>query len=263
MRVPSIKAVAVGWRRAPPAVRPGTDGCCAHALAQRQFLADASHELRAPLTVLSSEVELALRRERTPEEYERTLHAVAADIARLVLLADQLLDLERATAEQAPTPARAELRPVLERAARRDRQLQVTHALTGSVPVSTLELEQMLDNLVDNGRLHGSGAVTLSATLREGFLVLTVHDEGHGPSADFVPVAVERFRREDLARATPGNGLGLALVHQLLRNHGGELRLCSRGAHHRYPPYVTEIGCDHDASGTTASLLLPGFMPGS
>ena len=204
------------------------------AVAQRQFLADASHELRGPLTVLSTEVELALRRPRTPEELEATLRQVAEDTARLRRLADALLDLERAGRDVAG----------------RSSVDGVEVALDPDV------LDQVLRNLVTNAQVHGAEPVTVTATSSGGWVLVAVHDEGDGIEPAFLPESVERFRRADSARTTEGLGLGLALVHEIARAAGGELRTCSRGAHHRHPPLVADVPCRHAATGTTVTLVL-------
>ena len=162
------------------------DGAAAR---QRQFIADASHELRAPLTLLTSEVELALRRPCSPAELEQTLRLVAEDTRRVVRLADQLLELERATA--------------------------------------------------------GQPSVAVVA----------------GLDAAFVPHATERCRRAERSRTTPGNGLGLAVVHTILASVGGDLWLCSNSTHHRYPPAQhAQVNCGHgpsQPSGTVLTAVLP------
>jgi two-component system OmpR family sensor kinase len=230
---------------------------------QRQFLADASHELRSPLTVLTSEVELALRRPRTAAEYEQALQQVAQDTARLVTLADQLLDLEQAStslgSEVADVPAA--LRRAAERGRARlgdtEREVRV---VAGGPPLAALPevaLDQVLGNLVDNAVVHGAGTITLAAVASEEAVVLTVTDEGSGPPQGLVPHLVERFRRADPARSTPGSGLGLAVVHALVAAHGGELRLCSGRRHHRYPPHLhPAVDCAHADAGTCASVVL-------
>lgn len=249
----------------------------AAAEAQRHFIADASHELRSPLTVLSTEVELALRRPRTAEEYEQTLRAVAQDTQRLVTLADRLLDLERARQDTAAAgtahPARhpaggsgtADAAEAVARAARAagraahaaGRGLTVSSPAALPVAAEALVLDQVLTNLVGNAVAHGEGTVTLTARRMSGVVLLQVHDDGYTP-AEFLPRAVLRFSRADAARTVPGSGLGLALVHALVSGHAGELRLCGDGAHHRYPPLRCDgVTCRHPSSGTTATVLLP------
>ena len=241
---------------------------------QRQFIADASHELRSPLAVLSTEVELALRRPRSTGEYHQALKQVAVDTARLVTLAEQLLDLEQSYTSgstRAPGLTGADLEAALHRAVGRGRQRLDGSgravALVGSGPgvgVAAADLDQVLGNLVDNAALHGAGDVTVTASYAPGWVVLAVHDEGGGPPVEFVGHAVERFRRADEARTTPGNGLGLALVHSLLGQAGGELRLCASGRHHRYPPLADGTpACDHALKGTTVTALLPAPAPAS
>ena len=237
---------------------------------QRQFLADASHELRSPLTLLTSEVELALRRPRTAAEHEQTLRHIGEDTRRLVHLADQLLHLERSVNDlphQALTST--DLRSAVGRAARRG-----TSALTGTprevavgelagvqVAASAEQLDLVLGNLVDNAVTHGGGTVRMTAVTADRHVLLQISDEGPGLPDDLVPHAIDRFRRADTARTTAGSGLGLALVHRVLSGLGGELRLCTAGTHHRYAPILpTAIPCTHPATalrGTTVTAALP------
>lgn len=220
---------------------------------QRQFLADASHELRAPLTVLSSEVELALRRPRSADDYEQTLQQVAVDTARLVALADQLLALEQGLLPGGTCDLADVAAEVLLRRPEVEQHLEPP----AKVALGSVEAGQVVTNLATNALVHGVGAVSVRVAVEEATAVLQVHDDGPGPPAAFVPFAVERFRRADPARTTPGSGLGLALVHQVVAVHGGELRLCSNGTHHRYPPAYIDLPCQHGDLGTTVSVLLP------
>jgi signal transduction histidine kinase len=236
---------------------------------QLQFLADASHELRSPLTVLTSEVELALRRPRAAVEYEQTLQQVALDAAQLVTLADQLLDLEHATRPTASTDA-TDATAAAEQAGEKTRALltgtgrAVTVSGTGPtfVPLAGTALDQILRNLLDNAVVHGTGviALTVATALSQdsGETVhITVSDEGPGPPAGFTAHAIERFRRADPARTTPGNGLGLAVVHSLVMHAGAELRLCTTGSHHRYPPHrFPQVDCTHPSSGTHLTVII-------
>jgi two-component system OmpR family sensor kinase len=235
---------------------------------QRQFLADASHELRSPLTVLTSEVELALRRPRTTQEYEQTLHQVAIDTARLVTLTDQLLDLEHANQPSSvPAPA-ADAIAAATRAAVRARLLlegtgRTVEVRTDHPPATAalpeLNVDQILGNLTDNAVVHGTGQIRIHVESRvDGLTVLCVSDDGSGPPPDFIAHAVERFRRADPARTTPGNGLGLALVHSHVARAGGELRMCLPDRHHRYPPWLHDnVACEHPLEGTHLTVVLP------
>lgn len=238
---------------------------------QRRFIADASHELRTPLTLLTSEVELALRRPRSQEELEATLRAVAEDTARLVTLADNLLDLE--TAENGPGPkAEVDIRSVLAAARGRARSVlaptnvrtvNVIDAPTGTLLADELSVLRMLNNLAENAARHGQGSITLSATDVPGAIAIAVHDDGR-IERTFLPHAAERFGRADTARTTRGSGLGLALVDASARASNGQLRICSGGHHHARPTpnrALVLLPCDHLAEGTTVTVLLPTGGP--
>jgi signal transduction histidine kinase len=244
------------------------------ATAQRQFLADASHELRTPLAVITSQIELALRRPRSAGELGRTLADLGEDAARLSHLADQLLSLERAGARGASEDSRqlTRLGEALStalghtRSRLHDTGRQVSLDDGGLGDTATDErVTQVLTNLLDNAVTHGVGDIHVAATLGRPtaepdrpLLRITVGDHGPGIPADFLPHTVDRFRRADPARTTSGTGLGLAIIHAHVVGLNGELRLCSAGHHHRYPPvrYPT-AACDHPDDGTTATVLLP------
>jgi signal transduction histidine kinase len=244
---------------------------------QGQFVDDASHELRTPLSALSAEVELALARDRPAEELRDALRRIADDTARLSALADELLtlgSLGRTTADARPIAASE----ACERAAGRART-QLGDGSGRPVVVEAAEelpawadpglLDRALGNLVDNAVRHGAGTITVSARAVDEpaalACVLAVHDEGPGPPAAFLPHAAERFRRGETSRSGPGSGLGLALVDAIATAHGGQLRICAGGAHHRQEVVdeaLDTVPCRHPAAGTTAALLLPGRPAG-
>ncbi len=89
-------------------------------------------------------------------------------------------------------------------------------------------LSQALGNLIENAFSYGSGAVVLSALLRNGQVELHVVDEGPGIPADFLPRAFDRFSRADESRGRGGTGLGLAIVGLIARAHGGEAGVTNR-----------------------------------
>jgi len=237
---------------------------------QRQFLADASHELRSPLSLLTSEVELALRRPRAAADHEHTLRHIGAATSRLVQLADQLLDLERSGTDLPnQAPASTDLRSAVRRAARRGttaligtpRQVVVGELTAVQVAASAEQVDLVLGNLIDNAVIHGDGTVGITAVAADRHVLVQISDEGPGLPVELIPHAIDRFRRADTARTPPGNGLGLALVHRVLTGLGGELRPCTAGTHHRYPPTLpTAIACNHpatEARGTTVTAALP------
>jgi len=225
---------------------------------ERRFVDDASHELRTPLTLLLTRLQLTLTRPRSVAEHEEVLRELQTDVAALSVLAEDLLALGSAatgTGEEAGDVARVA------------RALPTTAAVRapepGTTPVGLADarLRRVLLNLVTNAEVHGAAPVRVEVRrLADGVVVTTVTDAGAGVAPDFLPAAVERFSRAGDARARPGAGLGLALVDALVAERGGELRLCSRGTHHRYQ-HRFDVACDHPDGGTTATVLLPGRPP--
>jgi two-component system, OmpR family, sensor kinase len=197
---------------------------------ERRFVSDASHELRTPLAALRTELELALRRERTPEEMKGALRSAAEETERLSQLAEDLLVLARS--ETGTLPVRRERLAAGElvagvqqryerRAAVAQRPLDAQVAEGLEVSVDRLRAEQALGNLVENALRHGRGRIRVQAHRRNGHVELHVRDEGPGFAPEFIPHAFERFSRSDQARAGAGAGLGLAIVDVIAQAHGG------------------------------------------
>ncbi|MFE9692094.1 sensor histidine kinase [Micromonospora sp. NPDC005806] len=228
---------------------------------ERRFINDASHELRTPLTLLSTELELALRRPRTTAELEQTLRAAAADTADLIALADTLLALGVQPVQDAAAPevdVSALVAGLVDRyrvgAAPDTLHERIVPGL--AVRGDAARLGRVVTNLLDNAVRYGAPPITASVDRADGMVRLAVHDSGPGMDPEFLPHAAERFRRADTSRTSPGTGLGLSLVEAIVRAHHGELRICSAGAHHRIGA-VFAGECRHPTNGTTVTVLLP------
>lgn len=230
---------------------------------ERQFINDASHELRTPLTLLSTELELALRRPRTTAELEQTLRAAAADTADLIALADGLLTVGTQPVQEHTAPT-VDLTALVTNLVDRyrtstgaDPDTLRCHAESGlTVRGDPTRLGRAITNLIDNATRYGTPPISVTAEHVDTLVRITVHDTGPGMSPAFLPHAVERFRRADTARTSPGTGLGLPIVDAIVRAHHGELRICSAGAHHRVNPRF-DVPCQHEPRGTTLTMLLP------
>ena len=198
---------------------------------ERRFLADASHELRTPLALLQTELDLALRRPRSPEELQDALRSAAEETVRLTRLAEDLLLLARS--DQGELPVRREAvdaRHLLADTAHRfegrfrgaERALTVAPGPDVQVHVDALRIDQALSNLLENAFTHGSGDVVMSVTPDDEDVVFSVRDHGAGFPDGFGERAFDRFTRADEARSSTGTGLGLAIVAAIARAHGGE-----------------------------------------
>jgi signal transduction histidine kinase len=207
---------------------------------ERRFVADASHELRTPLAMLRAELDLALRRERTPEELDHAVRSAAEETERLSRLAEDLLVLARAEGGELPVRrepvSAAELvNGIAERfRPRADDTGRVIETMAEDglmINVDRLRAEQAVGNLVDNALRHGRGRILVSARSGgDGTVELLVRDEGPGFPAELADRAFEPFSRGDLARTGPGAGLGLSIVHVVARAHGGSAHVAGADA---------------------------------
>ena len=204
---------------------------------EREFVADAGHELRTPLALLRTELELALRHGETPEELRAAIGASAQEVDRLAQLAEDLLLIARSDDGQLQLrieridPSRL-LGSVIGRfqwrAEATQRSLVYDAGSNGRLSGDRLRLEQALANLVDNALRHGGGSVRVVCTASNGNIELHVTDEGVGFASDVLAHAFERFNRDDRGRKDSGAGLGLAIVEAIARAHGGEARAANR-----------------------------------
>jgi two-component system, OmpR family, sensor kinase len=203
---------------------------------ERRFVADASHELRTPVALLRTELELALRRPRSAEELTLAIRSALDETVRLSRLADDLLLVARA--EEGSLPLRRERLEVTElfegvsvrfanRARDAGRQVRAvpTSAFVDGDPV---RLEQALNNLVDNALTYGTGEVEIFAEARNGTVELHVADHGAGFDEAFLDSAFDRFTRADEARGRAGAGLGLSIVQLIADVHGGSVGAANR-----------------------------------
>ncbi len=230
---------------------------------ERQFVNEASHELRTPITLLTSRVQLARRRPRTQQEHERVLEELQVDLDRLARLAEQLLELGAGTGRsghEACDLAAVTARVVNQRrlAAPGEAARTATELPGEPVPVDVadFEVERLLTNLLDNAALHGAAPYTVTVDRPDpDWARLMVADAGPGLAPEILETATRRFVRSDEARSRPGSGLGLALVQAIVAQAGGELRLCHAGHHATHGGHAP-VACTHGAE-MTVSILLP------
>jgi heavy metal sensor kinase len=197
---------------------------------ERRFVDDAAHELRTPLALHKTELELALRYQGDEAELRTAIASAVDEIDRLIQLAEDLLVVARAEdGELKLSPEELEADALLgavaerfrARAAEAGRSIVIENGEGIAVRGDRLRLEQALTSLLDNALRHGGGDVHLSALRRDGTVELHVADDGPGFDEEFIPRAFERFSRADAARTGGGAGLGLSIVDTIARAHGG------------------------------------------
>lgn len=201
---------------------------------ERRLVSDAAHELRTPLSILRTELELAGRPGRSHVELEEAVISSSKEVNRLVRLADDLLLLARSD-EGIPLDRRPAqpVEPILREAARAvsgTAAAQEVGVVVDAPSQLTAEIDpgrirQAVDNLLGNALRHARAGsqVLLSARDDGGVLSIEVSDRGPGFPPEFLPHAFERFTRADPGRARErgGSGLGLAVVRAIAMAHGG------------------------------------------
>ena len=198
--------------------------------AQREFVANASHQLRTPLTGMRLRIESAIA-ETEDEDAKRQLAAAEREVDRLSEIVDRLLTTSRNVEEGKPTHvdlADAVARAVArwgERAQRLESTL-LTRGAGETAQGDPSDIDQILDNLIHNAISYAPGEVTIETGRRDGSAVLSVNDLGPGIPVDDLPRVTDRFYR---GSGTPagGSGLGLAIARDLAEKWGGTLEVTS------------------------------------
>ncbi|HUO52155.1 MAG TPA: ATP-binding protein [Gemmatimonadaceae bacterium] len=205
---------------------------------RRDFVANVSHELKTPITVIGGFAETLATDDPPPEQRRRFVDAIRGNARRMQRLVDDLLDLSRIeSGGWVPKPERVDLAMLASETvaafAPAAEAAQVTlgtriDARAATLTADATALRQVLSNLVDNAIRHtpAGGRVTiLSEPASAGGVVLSVSDTGIGIPAEHLPRIFERFYRVDPARSRDagGTGLGLAIVKHLVEAHGGRV----------------------------------------
>ncbi|MGE3316929.1 MAG: sensor histidine kinase [Planctomycetaceae bacterium] len=209
---------------------------------QIRFTADASHELRTPVAVILTNAELALSRNRPPEELRETIEVCRRSAIRMRGLVEALLTLARFDSGELRLEKRsfdlshvaaecvALLRPLAER-----RRILIRAELPSTiVSADSDRVTQVLTNLLSNAIRYNrdGGRVDIRIRSTESQVIVTIADNGIGIAPDHLPHIFERFYRIDKARSREegGTGLGLAICKSIVDAHGGEISVTSDGS---------------------------------
>ena len=206
--------------------------------AQKQFIADLSHEYGTPLTILRSELEFALARVDDAQARE-SLNLGCSEVDRLKRMTDDLLLLTRLDyTEQLLTRSPVRLDELLAESCRRLAGLAAEKSILLNLQIDEVceirgdvdRLQRAIANLLDNAIKYSPAGTTVTLHLRKNAanIVIGIVDQGNGIPPGDVPFIFDRFRRGPLARTeVPGAGLGLSIVRRIVELHGGRVRVDS------------------------------------
>lgn len=209
--------------------------------AQRRFVDHAAHDMQTPLTVLQGNLELALQKARTAEEYRDALLSNLKQVERLITLTRSLLTLARFAGDRPPVQlGPLALEPLVRELVNdltvvaEDHRIHLALRTEPTPPVlgDAERLKQLLINLLDNALRYTEpgGRVTVRLQAGSDRVSIAVEDTGQGIEPEHLPHLFERFYRTDRARArdSGGTGLGLPIVKEIAEAHGGTVQVESR-----------------------------------
>lgn len=221
---------------------------------QREFVSDASHELRSPLTVLRGRIEQLADNSGDRAAVEAEADELMKEVRRMERLTDDMLTLAKAERGGLVQPRRVPIDDFVEDL-RRDlpllgsRHYQVESTLHGELEADPDRLAQVLRNLVTNAVRHtgSDGHIDVSIGSQNGAAIFAVADDGTGIEPNQLDRIFDRFHRTDegRSRAEGGSGLGLAIARAIVEAHGGTISASST-----------------PGQGATIRFRIPGYRPG-
>ncbi len=206
----------------------------------KQFSGDVSHELRTPLTIIRGEIEVLLRKERSNDEYQKTLKSTLEESAYLERIINDLLFLSRIEAlEKKEFDKSVQLDEILLKvvesqelaAKKKNITLDIKKAKPTEIKGEEILLERMVANIIDNAirYTHPKGKVEVSLDKKDGSSTILVQDTGIGIPEESLSLIFDRFYVVDKSRfkETGGLGLGLSIVKRVADCHGGVIEVKS------------------------------------
>ena len=223
---------------------------------QKDFIANASHEMRTPLTSINGQLEILMLKDRSTEEYKAAVGSVLEDIRSLIDLLNRLLLIAR-TSSESPGNFNKKVRidDILWQAQDEIRKFNDGFRINISIDSSLTDSDQMtvagdeyllkvaVSNIIENACKYSPGhTVDIKFAHSEKWIEVIFEDEGVGISEEDLGKIFEPFYRGANSASVPGSGIGLSLVKRIIKNHNGVISLSS-----------------HVGKGTTVVIKLPSF----
>ncbi|MBI5892823.1 MAG: GHKL domain-containing protein [Deltaproteobacteria bacterium] len=207
---------------------------------QRQFLSDASHELRTPTSVIKSYCDVTLKKERNKNEYEEALNVIRDASERMALLIQKILDISRLETKDILLKKEViDIGAILNNvyklmlpiAEENNIEILLNNGKKVDVSGDRERLTELFINLIDNAIKYNKkgGKVIISSEMENGFIIITISDTGIGISDEHLDKIFDRFYRVDKSRGeVSGAGLGLSIVKAIIDAHNGKIEVKSR-----------------------------------
>lgn len=209
---------------------------------QKRFIADASHELKTPLTILKSSIEVALRDKKLKtKDLKKLLKENLSDIDSLTKLTNDLLSLTRYQQNGSKLEKKkTDIKKVIEKAVKEITPLSkksevkiINKSKSKILSLSEESIQKLITILIDNALKYTpkKGSVKISSKLTSKHYILSISDTGIGISEKDLPYIFDRFYRVDPSRSrknAPGFGLGLSLAKKIVHLHGGKIKVKSK-----------------------------------
>jgi len=223
---------------------------------QKSFIANASHELRTPLTSINGQIEVLMMKDRQAEDYKTALGSVLEDIKSLIDLSNRLILIAR-TSSEGPSVYNNKIRidDIIWQAQEEMKRFNPSYLINILLDDSVTDSEKLMvagddyllktavTNLIENACKYSSDhSVFIEVGLGDKCVKVVFEDKGIGIPEEDIPKITEPFYRGTNTVATPGSGIGLSLVNQIVKNHNGSINIKS------------ELG-----KGTRITLLLPAL----
>lgn len=201
---------------------------------QRQFIEDLTHELKTPLSVIKGELEVALKKMRSKEEYKSVLHSNLEEINRIIRIVEDLLFLARfdnsaVVLARKPVDMNLLLKQILEdiKILAEQKQIILNLFIQGELKVEgdSEKLRRLFLNIIDNAIKYTppQGKVQITATIEDKSAKIAVTDTGIGIPTEDLPRIFDRFYRVDASRIYGGFGLGLSIAKSITKAHKGTI----------------------------------------
>ncbi len=202
---------------------------------ERRFTADASHELRTPVSVIMAQCEMTLEETRSAEEYElalRTIHRQGRKMSKLIndMLEFTRLEMRAEGYEMGAVDMTGLVRSIcMDMALIKEKNITLDYDVEGGISVrgNRQLLARLLANLISNAYRYGreDGFIFVSLKRRGQGVEISVSDNGIGIAAEEQPKIFQRFYQADHSHSGMGTGLGLSMAYEITRFHGGEIRV--------------------------------------